>query len=98
MADQALAKNDELRDSITSIWRGRALRPLAVAYQTLGEEGLAGDLFERALLEAQVNPNSRPRVEDLVRTSIALASSGVVPSRSLLQALERCARSLGEPW
>ena len=98
MADQALAKYDELRDSITSIWRGRALRPLAVAYQTLGEEGLAGDLFERALVEAQVNPNPGPRVQDLVRTSIVVASSGVVPSRSLWQALERCARSLGDPW
>ncbi len=98
MADQGLAKYDELRDSINSIWRGRALRPLAVAYQTLGEELLAGDLFERALVEAQVNPNSRPRVEDLVKTSIAVAAAGVVPSSSLLQALERCARSLGEPW
>ncbi|MDG1050614.1 MAG: hypothetical protein P8M11_07275 [Planctomycetota bacterium] len=69
-----------------------------MASQTLGEERLAGDLFERALVEAQVNPNPGPRVEDLVRTSIGVASSGVVPSRSLWQALERCARPLGEPW
>ena len=98
MADQALAKYDELREAINSIWRGRALRPLAAAYQVLGKEMIAGDLFERALVEAQLNPNSRPRVEDLVKTSIAIAASGLTPDASLEQALERVARSLGEPW
>ena len=98
MADEALAKYDELRDAINSIWRGRALRPLAEAYASLGQRMIASDLYERALVEATVNPNSRPRVEDLVKVSISITRSGIEPSRALELALERVAKGLGEPW
>jgi hypothetical protein len=98
MADEALAKYDEVRDSINSIWRGRALRPLAEAYASLGQRMIASDLYERALAEAVVNPNSRPRVEDLVKISISITRSGIEPTRSLEQALERVANGVGEPW
>ena len=98
MADEALAKYDEVRESINSIWRGRALRPLAEAYASLGQRMIASDLYERALAEAVVNPNSRPRVEDLVKISMSIARSGIEPTRSLEQALERVANGVGEPW
>jgi hypothetical protein len=98
MADEALAKYDEVRESINSIWRGRALRPLAEAYASLGQRMIASDLYERALAEAVVNPNSRPRVEDLVKISISITRSGIEPTRSLEQALERVANGVGEPW
>ena len=98
MADEALAKYDEVRESINSIWRGRALRPLAEAYASLGQRMIASDLYERALAEAVINPNSRPRVEDLVRVSISITRSGIEPTRSLELALERVAKGLGEPW
>lgn len=98
MADEALAKYDEVRESINSIWRGRALRPLAEAYASLGQRMIASDLYERALAEAVVNPNSRPRVEDLVKISISITRSGIEPTRSLEQGLERVARGVGEPW
>ena len=77
---------------------GRALRPLAEAYASLGQRMIASDLYERALTEAVVNPNSRPRVEDLVKVSISITRSGIEPSRSLELALDRVAKGLGEPW
>jgi hypothetical protein len=98
MGDEALAKYDEVRESINSIWRGRALRPLAEAYASLGQRMIASDLYERALAEAVINRNSRPRVEDLVRVSISITRSGIEPTRSLELALERVAKGLGEPW
>ena len=59
---------------------------------------IASDLYERALAEAVINPNSRPRVEDLVKVSISITRSGIEPTRALELALERMANGVGEPW
>ncbi|MEM6675796.1 MAG: hypothetical protein AAF726_23300 [Planctomycetota bacterium] len=97
-ADDALTLYDETRESIVEIFRGEALRPLAEAYVELGETMTATDLYKRALAEAVVNPNSRPRAEDLVKTTISIVRSGIEPSDALIEALEETAESLGDPW
>lgn len=98
VADEALARYDEISESILSIWRGRAIRPLAEAYHALGEELTASKLYERALVEAVVNPNSRPRAEELMEITVSIARTGLKPSEDLMAAVKRTRGQLGAPW
>ena len=95
---EAASMYDEKRASIVSIWRGRSLRPLAEAFMAAGSQASAIELYERALVEAVENPNSRPRLEDLVLTCNSIVASGVVAPESLRKALMRTKAALGSPW
>lgn len=95
---EAASMYDEKRTSIVSIWRGRSLRPLAEAFMAAGSQASAVELYERALVEAVENPNSRPRLEDLVLTCNSIVASGVVAPESLRKALMRTKAALGSPW
>lgn len=97
-ADSALVRYEAVREKIDSTFRGRALRPLAEAYAALGESMTANDLFERALAEAVINPNSRPRTEDLVKTCTTIVRAGHTPTESLLEMLRGTKKDLGAPW
>ncbi|MEM9379711.1 MAG: hypothetical protein AAGB93_07140 [Planctomycetota bacterium] len=97
-ADSALVRFESSRDSIADVFRGEALRPLAEAYVALGESATANDVYERAMAEAVVNPNSRPRATDLVRTCASIVRSGHAPSDSLLETLRSTQKDLGAPW
>lgn len=95
---EAVAAYEEAREGIVSIWRGRSLRPLAEAFLAVGSPVSAAELYERALAEAVVNPNSRPRLEDLVATCNSIVVSGLDAPESLRKALQRTRAALGEPW
>lgn len=95
---EAVAAYDEAREGIVSIWRGRSLRPLAEAFHAVGSPASAAELYERALVEAVVNPNSRPRLEDLVATCNSIVASGLDAPVSLRKALARTRAALGAPW
>ncbi len=95
---EAASMYDEKRASIVSIWRGRSLRPLAEAFMAAGSQASAVELYERVLVEAVENPNSRPRLEDLVLTCNSIVASGVVAPESLRKALMRTKAALGSPW
>lgn len=95
---EALALYGKTQPKIVSIYRGQALRPLAESYVKLGDVDAATAVYERALQEALVNPNSRPRTEDLVATSASIIKSGLVPSQSLLRSVALVRENLGAPW
>lgn len=94
----ALALYGRTQPKIVSIYRGQALRPLAESYVKLGDAEAAGLVYERALQEALVNPNSRPRTEDLVATCASIIQSGLTPSKSLLRSVALVRENLGDPW
>jgi tetratricopeptide (TPR) repeat protein len=96
--DAALALYDEKRALIVDIYRGGALRPLAEAYEAMHDHAQALALYKRALDESVVNPNARPRVEDLVATCLSLAQNGVQPDAELSAKLEKVRAGLGAPW
>lgn len=77
--DAALARFDAERESITSMFRADALRPIAEAYRAMGDDKQALTVFRNALEEGAVNPNLRPRTDDLVDTCISLALTDTEP-------------------
>ncbi len=96
--DAALAEYDAERERIVDIFRGGVLRPVAEAYHALGARELALKVYKRVLEESLVNPNSRPRVDDLVATCCSLVARGVEPDDSLMDRLRKIRTGLAAPW
>ncbi|MCY3000997.1 MAG: hypothetical protein NTV21_04260 [Planctomycetota bacterium] len=96
--DAALAGYTKDRTEIVDIYRAGALRPVAEAYATMGDPDEARRVFARALEEGTLNPNSRPRADDLVATCLAMAKAGVEPDATLRVRLEQIAGAFGDPW
>jgi hypothetical protein len=96
--EAALRSWHEERDAIVDIYRAGTLRPLAFACYTIGDPEQAEQLLALALEEGQVNPNSRPRCDDLVATCVALATRGIDPAPATWERLREIRRGLGNPW
>jgi tetratricopeptide (TPR) repeat protein len=97
-ADAALALFDAEGEQIVNIYRARALRPLAEAYQAFGDAAAALEVYRRAVEEGVGNPNSRPRALDLSATCLSMALHGVEPDAVLRARIRRISEELGPPW
>ena len=97
-ADSALALYEGQRAELIDIYRAGVLRPLAEAYQAMGDLGAARHVYRQALEEGSVNPNSRPRAEDLAATCLSMARNGCEPDPDLKARIYEIFGSLGDPW
>lgn len=73
----------EFREKTQNFLRGKALRPIAEAYAAMGEQGAALAVYRKAVEEGAINPNTRPRAEDLAATARSMALHGVKPDEEL---------------
>lgn len=101
----ALARIDSLRadflahrDEITDLRRATSLRALAEGYMLLGERARAAESYADALREGAVNPNARPRANDLCGTLVSMARSGFAPGNELERSIASTKAGLGAPW
>jgi hypothetical protein len=97
-AEAALVDFHRQRDAIVNIYRAETLRPLALAWFTLGERQRALELLALVFEEGLENPNSRPRCDDFVATCVAMAVRGVEPSPAMWVRLREIRGGLGAPW
>ena len=97
-ADALLALFDSQRDKIVNIYRAGALRPLAEAYQSMGETAAALAVYKLAVEEGVENPNSRPRAEDLSATCCSMALHSIKPDAELWTRILQIKEGLGDPW
>lgn len=97
-ADEALALYRAEGEKIVDIYRADSLRPLAEAYQAMGDTPAAMAIYRKAVEEGNGNPNSRPRAEDLSATCCSMALRGVEPDAELRALISRIEEGLGSPW
>lgn len=97
-ADALLALFDAQRDAMVNIYRAGTLRPIAEAYQSMGDTETALAVYKRAVQEGVENPNSRPRAEDLSATCCSMALYGAMPDAELWNKIQQIKDSLGNPW
>ncbi|MBI1387196.1 MAG: hypothetical protein GC154_01950 [bacterium] len=97
-AGAALALFNDNREKIVNIWRAGALRPLAEAYQAIGDHRMALSVYRQALDEGVENPNSRPRAEDLSATCVSMALHSVEPDEATWNRIDEIREGLGQPW
>lgn len=93
-----VALYDKNEKDIVDIYRSTALRALAEQYQELGAGDRAQALYARAVEVGVVNPNSRPRADDLMAVCCSLARCGLEPSEPLMKRLREVRANLREPW
>ena len=86
------------RERIVDIYRADALVPLAEAYSVVGNHEKALELYALSIEEGMMNPNSRPRVDDLVATCCSMATHEVEPDSKFLERLRSITANLGDPW
>jgi tetratricopeptide (TPR) repeat protein len=97
-ADAARAWFETVRNQMVDIDRAGALRPLAEAYQSMGDTATALAVYRQVVEAGVANPNSRPRAEDLSATCRSMALHGVEPDATLWARLRQIQHALGPPW
>jgi len=95
---EGLALFQSERSRIPDVFCGDALRPIAEAYQRMGQPEEALATYRLALEEGLLNPNSRPRAQDLVATACSMARTGAPADAALMTRLRAAVEALGEPW
>jgi hypothetical protein len=95
---QAVDIYDAKEKTVANIDLAQMLRPVAEAYDAMGETALALDLYRRALEAGVENPNSRPRADDLAATCCSMAVHAVQPDAQLMQRIAQIRDGLGDPW
>jgi hypothetical protein len=97
-AEAALALFDGSREEIISVYWARTLRPLAEAYETMGDRSASLAMYKKVVEEGAKNPNARPRAVDLSATLSSMALHGVEPDTDLWNRLVQIHDKLGDPW
>ena len=85
-------------DFIVDIDRAEILCHLAETYHLMTHTGKALEHYKKAIIEGQINPNSRPRADDLNAICCSMAVSGVEPSEEIFRSLKEMKQQLGCPW
>jgi len=83
---------------IVNIDRAGVLRPLAEAYQFMGDTKIALMVYKKAIDEGVENPNSRPRAEDLSATCLSMALHAVELDEELWTRIHQIQTNLSDPW
>ena len=85
-------------ETIVNLRRAASWRALAEGYQLLGDTDDARHCYAAALDAGAINPNARPRAEDLSATCVSMAVSGFMPPTELLLRIEHIRAGLADPW
>lgn len=91
-------KYKESEQRIVDINRADALCPIGEAYAYMKQEDSAEQVYLYALDQAVINPNSRPRLEDLNLIVISLIEYDVSLTPGLHEKIDGLVSSLGSPW
>lgn len=84
--------------TILDIDRADVLRPVAECMARLGRRQVALETFAKVVDVGALNPNARPRVEDLVLTCCALARLDLKPDAALQARIQAVLEGLESPW
>lgn len=93
-----LERFDAQKGEIVDIFRAGALIPLAEAFELMGDTPAAMTVYKKAVEEGTINPNSRPRAEDLSAIAASMAVSAVEPDAELWARIRQIHKGLGQPW
>jgi hypothetical protein len=82
-ANAAMSLFEKKKDQIQSYKRAAALRPVAEAYALVGDSSTALKTYRLTVEQGAINPNIRPRTEDLSETCASMAVHAIEPDAQL---------------
>ncbi len=88
----------ESEGSIYNIHRADVLCSIGEVFAFIGKMDRAEQVYLNALDQAVVNPNSKPRLEDLNLITLSLVEYDVPLTPSLNEEMNGLIKSLGTPW
>jgi hypothetical protein len=86
------------REEVVNLRRATSWRALASGFAALGDRADAEACFAAALEDGALNPNARPRAEDLCRTLLEMARCGFVPTPEMSRRIDVIRGGLAAPW
>jgi tetratricopeptide (TPR) repeat protein len=93
-----LARYRSDTSEVVDIDRADVLRPLAEAMVDAGDRDEALRIWRLALEAGALNPNARPRAEDLCLTCLSMVRSGVEPPADMRATIRSIRSGLKAPW
>ncbi|MEY3142148.1 MAG: hypothetical protein RLY21_641 [Planctomycetota bacterium] len=96
--EKGLASFVANQDAVADIFRAGALCPAAETFAGLGEHARALEVYRLAVEAGALNPNARPRAEDLAQTTASLARAGIEPDSAMWLRLRGIRAGLVAPW
>lgn len=97
-AELLYTKYGETEGSIYNIHRADVLCSIGEVFAFIGRMDRAEQIYLNALDQAGVNPNSKPRLEDLNLITLSLVEYNVPLSSALTEKVDGLIGSLGAPW
>lgn len=85
-------------NTIVDIYRAGVFRSLAQAYRTLEVKDVSLAIYKQAVEIGVINPNSRPRAEDLAAACASMALNAIEPDAQLWTRIHQIREGLGQPW
>ena len=85
-------------EEIVNLRRAQSLRALAEGFALIGDRDAAVRCQRDAIEAGTINPNSRPRAEDLSATCASIARTGIEPDAATRKQIERARAGLADPW
>jgi hypothetical protein len=86
------------KDLIVNIYRAESLQPLAETYALMGDKAQSLKVYKHVIEEGVINPNARPRAEDVSATLLSMAQHEVKPDKSFWKRLNEVKMNLQDPW
>jgi tetratricopeptide (TPR) repeat protein len=83
-----MSKFQNNKTQVRAFERASILRPIAEALAKIGETGSAVTTYQMALKEGAINPNLRPKADDLSKTCISMAVHGIQPREAMWQQID----------
>lgn len=84
--------------AIVDMERAEFLCPLAEGLLAAGDRDAAMRVWTLAIEAGALNPNARPRAEDLCRTGLSMARCGVEPTSAMNARMAEIQAGLKDPW
>jgi len=81
--DSALGRFEEVSEKMPDLYKARSVRPIAEAYQVMGDHGRSLKIYTRAVEFGTRTSSIRPLVVDLVNTCCSMAVHGVEPDEAM---------------
>lgn len=89
---------EKRREEVVNLRRATSWRALAAGFMGLGDRADAEACFAAALEDGALNPNARPRAEDLCLTLLSMARCGFLPTEAMERRIEAIRAGLADPW
>lgn len=89
---------EKRREEVVNLRRATSWRALAAGFMGLGDRADAEACFAAALEDGALNPNARPRAEDLCLTLLSMARCGFAPTDAMARRIDAIRAGLADPW